>query len=106
MDQSYGSEALAFSTALGRRQFLRGIAASGAVVGAGGILAACSGPSPSGSIVSAGAPKRGGDLKVGLTGGSASDTIDPHKGVTYTDSSRLQSLYSPLVQLDANASLE
>jgi peptide/nickel transport system substrate-binding protein len=50
--------------------------------------------------------RRGGNLKVGLTGGGPTDTVDPHKGLTYLDSSRLQSLYSPLVQLDANAQLE
>jgi peptide/nickel transport system substrate-binding protein len=105
VDRSHESETLAFSTALGRRQFLRGIAATGALAGAGGILAACSGSSTS-STVAASTPRRGGDLKVGLTGGGPSDTIDPHKGLTYTDSSRLQSLYSPLVQLDADASLE
>jgi peptide/nickel transport system substrate-binding protein len=106
VDRSNGSEALTSSAALGRRQFLRGVAATGALAGAGGLLAACSGSSTSSGTVAAGAPKRGGDLKVGLTGGGPSDTIDPHKGLTYTDSSRLQSLYSPLVQLDANAELE
>jgi peptide/nickel transport system substrate-binding protein len=106
VDQSDGSEALTLGAALGRRQFLRGVAATGAFIGAGGLLAACSGSSTSGNTVAVGTPKRGGDLKVGLTGGGPSDTIDPHKGLTYTDSSRLQSLYSPLVQLDANAELE
>jgi peptide/nickel transport system substrate-binding protein len=95
------------ASALDRRQFLRGIAATGAVVGAGSLIAACSGSSTSSSQDSASsAPKRGGDLKVGLTGGGPSDTVDPQRGLTYLDSSRLQSLYSPLVQLDANANLE
>ncbi len=102
MDRSDGSEAPALRAAPGRRQFLMGVAAAGA----GGLLAACAGPGTSGSAVAAAAPRRGGNLKVGLTGGGPSDTTDPHKGLTYTDTSRLQSLYSPLVQLDANASLE
>jgi peptide/nickel transport system substrate-binding protein len=106
VDQSDGSAALTLGAALGRRQFLRGAAATGALVGAGGLLAACSGSSTSGSTAAAITPRRGGDLKVGLTGGGPSDTVDPHRGLTYTDSSRLQSLYSPLVQLDANAELE
>ncbi len=106
MDRSDGSEALAWRAALGRRQFLRGIAATGAIAGAGGLLTACSGSSTSSHPVASASPKRGGDLKVGLTGGGPTDTVDPHKGVTYLDSSRLQSLYSPLVQLDANAELE
>jgi len=106
VDRSDGSEALASGAALGRRQFLRGIAAAGAFAGGGGLLAACSGSSTSSHAVTSGRPKRGGDLKVGLTGGGPTDTVDPHKGITYLDSSRLQSLYSPLVQLDANANLE
>jgi peptide/nickel transport system substrate-binding protein len=92
--------------ALGRRQFLRGIAFTGAVAGTGGLIAACSSSPSSSSGHSAAQSKVGGNLKVGLTGGGPSDTVDPHKGLTYLDSSRLQSLYSPLVQLDANAQLE
>ncbi len=93
----------------GRRQFLRGIAAAGAAAGAGGLLAACGGSS-SGTTqhldqASRGL-KRGGNLKLGLTGGSSSDTLDPHKSLTYIDTSRLQSLYQPLVQLDAQAQVE
>jgi peptide/nickel transport system substrate-binding protein len=107
VDRSDGSDALTSAASLGRRQFLRGIAATGAIAGSGGLLTACSGSSTSSSHAAAsGGPKRGGDLKVGLTGGGPTDTIDPHKGITYQDSSRLQSLYSPLVQLDANANLE
>jgi len=110
VDRSDESEAPASYAALGRRQFLRGFAATGALAGASGLLAACSGSSASTNTSSTPAattkPKRGGDLKVGLTGGGPTDTVDPHKGITYLDSSRLQSLYSPLVQLDANAELE
>ena len=93
----------------GRRQFLRGIAAAGAAAGAGGLLAACGGSS-SGTAQhldqASHSLKRGGNLKLGLTGGSSSDTLDPHKSLTYIDTSRLQSLYQPLVQLDAQAQVE
>jgi peptide/nickel transport system substrate-binding protein len=106
VDRSDGSEAPTSGAGLGRRQFLQGIAAAGAFAGAGSFLAACSGSSSSSHAVVSSSPKRGGDLKVGLTGGGPTDTVDPHKGITYLDSSRLQSLYSPLVQLDANANLE
>ncbi len=94
------------AAALNRRQFLRGIAATGAVASSGGLIAACSSSSTSSQSSASSTPKRGGDLKVGLTGGGPSDTVDPHRGETYLDSSRLQSLYSPLVQLDANTNLE
>src|SRR5215475_7498018 len=88
---------------LGRRQFLRALA------GAGGLLAACSSGSPApaaSSPATAAARKQGGALKVGLTGGSGSDTLDPHKGLTYLDTARAQSLYQPLLQLNTRAQSE
>ena len=43
-------------------------------------------------------------MSVGMTGGSAeTDTLDPHGGLTYLDTSRAHSLYNPLYQLDHNA---
>lgn len=59
-----------------------------------------------GKAPGAGLPKRGGNLKLGLAGGSSSDSIDPHKGVTYLDAARLQALYNSLVQPDAQANIE
>jgi peptide/nickel transport system substrate-binding protein len=94
---------------LGRRQFLRGIAATGAVAGAGSLLAACGGSSSGSTKQLTQAShrlRRGGNLKLGLTGGSSSDTVDPHKSLTYLDTSRLQSIYQPLVQLNAQAKVE
>jgi peptide/nickel transport system substrate-binding protein len=95
--------------ALGRRQFLRGIAATGLAAGTGGLLAACS-SSPSSPAaapqVASPARRHGGNLKLGMTGGSTADTIDPHKSLTYIDAGRLQALYSPLVQLGAQAQIE
>src|SRR5258708_38955717 len=46
VDRSDESRWLLSAAALDRRQFLRGIAATGAFAGAGGLLAACSGASP------------------------------------------------------------
>src|SRR5260370_30084614 len=74
--------------ALGRRQVLRGLAAAGAMAGGGSLLSACSSTSSSGQAATSPtstAGHRGGALKVGLTGGSGSDTLDPHKGLTYLD---------------------
>jgi peptide/nickel transport system substrate-binding protein len=102
VDRPDRSPAPTSSAALGRRQLLRGVA----LAGAGGLVAACSSPGSRSQPVASGSPKRGGALKAGLTGGGPTDTVDPHKGVTYLDTARLQSLYSPLVQLDANANLE
>src|SRR5690242_21226302 len=93
---------------LDRRQFLRGLAATGALAGTGSLLAACSSGSSSSAPVApgSGARRKGGSLKVGLTGGSGSDTLDPHKGLTYLDTARAQSLYQPLLQLNTRAQSE
>ena len=94
--------------ALERRQFLRGIVATGAIAGAGSLLSACSsaGSSQAAASPTSTAKRRGGALKVGLTGGSGSDTLDPHKGLTYLDTARAQSLYQPLLQLNTSAQTE
>ena len=93
----------------GRRDFLRGIALTGVAATAGGLLAGCSsGSSAKGpkATPSAGKPKRGGNLKVGLAGGSTSDTLDPHQGLTYLDTGRFEALYQPLVKLNKDAKVE
>ena len=95
--------------ALERRQVLRGIVATGAIAGAGGLLSACSSAASSSQAAASPtstAKRRGGALKVGLTGGSGSDTLDPHKGLTYLDTARAQSLYQPLLQLNTSAQTE
>jgi peptide/nickel transport system substrate-binding protein len=91
---------------LGRRQFVTGAAAVGAAgcLGAAAGLAAC-GSTPTPKKLAA--PKRyGGNLMVGLTGGSSSDTLDPHQGLSNLDTARAQALYEPLVALGANAGIE
>jgi peptide/nickel transport system substrate-binding protein len=47
-----------------------------------------------------------GHLVVGLAGGSARDTLDPHNGLTHLDTARAQALYQPLVQLNSHAQSE
>jgi peptide/nickel transport system substrate-binding protein len=107
VDPSDGSRGRLAGADLNRRQVLRGIAATGALAGAGGLLAACgSAEAKAVDPVTSAGPRRGGNLRVGLTGGSGSDTVDPHKDLTYTDTARLQSLYDPLVQLNARAEVE
>src|ERR1700757_1914647 len=91
---------------LDRRQFLRRLAGTTAVAGvaaAAGCTTATVGTPDRPVVVKR---RRGGNLKVGLTGGSGTDTVDPHRGLTYLDSARLQSLYNSLVQLNAQAEIE
>jgi peptide/nickel transport system substrate-binding protein len=92
---------------LGRREFLRGIAVTGAAATSGSLLAACT-SSPKGTTTNANAakPRRGGNLMVGLAGGSSSDTLDPHQGLTYLDTGRFEALYQPLVKLNKDAEVE
>src|SRR5215470_2244469 len=75
-------------------------------VGATGLLTACSaGPGP--RLAPASQRRRyGGTLRVGLTGGSANDTLDPHQGLNYLGTARAQALYEPLVQLSPDAQIE
>jgi peptide/nickel transport system substrate-binding protein len=88
----------------GRRQVLAGLATA-AAAGAGGLVAGCGT-----AAARPGAPEArkryGGNLAAGLTGGSASDTLDPHQGLTYLDTARASALYEPLVKLSADARLE
>jgi peptide/nickel transport system substrate-binding protein len=86
----------------GRRQFLAGLAAASA----GGVLAACGGAAAARPASPQPRKRYGGNLKAGLTGGSSSDTLDPHQGLTYLDTARASALYEPLVKLSADARLE
>jgi peptide/nickel transport system substrate-binding protein len=107
VDRSDQRSAPALREMLGRREFLRGIAATGAVVSSGGLLAACTSDSRSTTAgASASQPRRGGNIKVGLAGGSTSDTLDPHQGLTYLDTGRFEALYQPLVKLNQDAKVE
>ena len=87
---------------LGRRTFLRSAVLGGAVLAAGGLLEACSSSTvhvdvTRGQCVAA---KKGGNLRVGLTGGGSSDTLNPFfGGISAIGTARAQQLYQPLVQL-------
>jgi peptide/nickel transport system substrate-binding protein len=91
------------STLPGRRQFLAGLVGTATAASASSLLAAC-GTATAAHPTGAGPRKRsGGNLQAGLTGGSSSDTLDPHKPVTNIDISRVQTLYEPLVTLNLQA---
>ncbi|ANY09241.1 ABC transporter substrate-binding protein [Pseudonocardia sp. HH130630-07] len=81
------------AAAFSRRRLLGGAAGLAAVTA----LAGCGGPAASRD---AGPPRRGGVLRVGVTGGGASDTVDPHSPATNPDIARTLSLYEPLLHWD------
>ena len=98
-----------------RRTFLRNLAAGSAALAAGGLLEACgsSGSGSGSSSTTSGAPsttsatQKGGDLKVGLTGGSSTDTLNPfYGGISAIGTARAQQLYQPLVQLGQDAQVQ
>jgi peptide/nickel transport system substrate-binding protein len=88
---------------LSRRDLLVG---AGTLVLAGG-LAACGGGSSSGSSASSGGgtPKRGGNFRLGVTGGGASDLIDGQTIVTKPDQARLAASWETLLTYDESYNL-
>lgn len=90
-----------------RRQVIRGIAAGAVVLGGAGVLAACDdGSSPSTGGTKGKAIKAGGVLRVGVSGGSAKDSIDVHKFSGDVDIARLTQLYEPLFMHGPDYGLE
>ena len=89
---------------LNRRKFLQVTSLGLAVVTTGGLLAACSsdGGSAPNSSGPSGAPKKGGTLRIGSTGGGTTDTIDPQAWATLPDQLRVQQLYDPLIWMGAD----
>ena len=95
-----------FEALVDRRRFVGLLGAGAASVGAGGLLAACGSSSSSSSSAPTGKPKRGGSLRVGLTGGASSDTLDPLAQVTIPDLARSPQLFNSLVQFQSNGQLK
>ncbi|MFE3059530.1 ABC transporter substrate-binding protein [Nocardia sp. NPDC059239] len=82
-----------------RRGMLQGALAGGSLLAVGGLLAACGSGGGSGSGTS-GTPTNGGTLRVGLSGGGETDTLDAHLGITQADNIRLANLYDQVTQVD------
>jgi peptide/nickel transport system substrate-binding protein len=88
----------------------------GLLMGAGGVimasaLAACgsgSAPAPSGGDTSgaAGTPKKGGDFRLGVTGGGAKDIMDGQNITTKPDQARLVTAFETLLEFDDNYQLQ
>lgn len=84
-----------FSASVSRRQFVVG-AAGAAMFG----LSACGGPGQSTDQATAGTPKRGGNFRVGVTGGGAKDIMDGQNITTKPDQARLMTAFETLLRFD------
>ena len=78
---------------LSRRELIsRGLAAGGVLLG-GPLLAACGESASPSTSAAAGGPTKGGMLRLGISGGGASDTLDPIKATTSIDYQRAAALF-------------
>ena len=87
-----------FGSAITRRQFVvgaAGLAVAGSLVGCGGGT-----PAPSAAGSSSGTPKRGGNFRVGVTGGGAKDIFDGQNITTKPDQARLVSAFETLLEFN------
>lgn len=80
---------------IGRRQMLRAAAAGSIGLTATALVGPLAEAAP--------APKRGGNLRLGMTGGSSSDTIAADNTVTQLDNPRIMMLFEPLVSVNRDA---
>jgi peptide/nickel transport system substrate-binding protein len=90
-----------------RRDFLRHAAGGSAVIGVGGLLAACGSSGPSSapkasSSGSSGKPKKGGTLTLASSGGSSADTLDGNNCLETLDFARAPQLYDTLMEVSAD----
>src|SRR5581483_2598219 len=87
-----------------RRAFVRTAASVAPALGIGSLLAACGGSTSTSGQSSGGTPKRGGTLRVGLSGGAGSDTLNPFVPFTFPDYARAPNLFDYLVDFDLDSS--
>jgi peptide/nickel transport system substrate-binding protein len=88
-----------YTNQISRRQFVIGAAG----LAAAGSLAACGGsdsPSSSGATTETGKPQRGGNFRLGVTGGGAKDIFDGQNIITKPDQARLVSAFETLLTFD------
>ncbi|MGN6172868.1 MAG: ABC transporter substrate-binding protein, partial [Streptosporangiaceae bacterium] len=93
------------STDMDRRSVLKGLAATGALAVPGLGLAACGGSSAPKPHSTAAQIKKGGTLRVALTGGSSADSLDAQSAVTTADFARIFQLNEPLIGFGPDAHL-
>jgi peptide/nickel transport system substrate-binding protein len=104
------------SEPIDRRSFLQRAAFAGSLFAVGGLAACTSGDDTSGPTGAAtgtsgatgptSAPSRGGRLRIGMTSGGSSETLDPALFIALPDVARGLNLYERLVRLNADLQLE
>jgi len=98
------------TAAISRRNLLQAGAVGGLLLGSDGLLAACGSGTPAPATSHTGTPgakpKYGGTLRVALTGGGATDTVDAQLLTNFLDQARLLQLYNAPVELDNNSRLK
>lgn len=90
---------------LGTGPSRRAILGSGVALGLGLLLTACGSSDAALQEAPSGDPVSGGSLRVGLAGGGAADSLDPHAPVSTTDIARVVNLYESLLYRDENFEL-
>ncbi|HEV8650810.1 MAG TPA: ABC transporter substrate-binding protein [Actinomycetes bacterium] len=90
-----------------RRSLLKTAALGAVAVGGAPLLSACGGSSgiETSATAPAGSPKRGGNLRVGIVGGGAKDTVDAHLPVSHPDEARVFALYDSLLTRNPDYSI-
>jgi len=101
-DRSLHVERSADGLNVSRRQLLMGAAG---VVMLGGLAACGGGSSPSTTPSPTGSPKRGGNFRLGVTGGGSKDIFDGQNIITKPDQARLVSAFETLLTFDDNYQL-
>ena len=97
---------IANSKRVTRRRVLQGAAAAGALAALGPIASACGSSTDTGASASpsaTAAAKKGGSLRVGIVGGSAKDTADPHSASYEPDIAIQYQVYDGLTAFDTSA---
>ncbi len=97
-----------------RRALIVRAAAGGGFLLFGGTLGACAGSDSGSSTATTGtaagggslAPKTGGNLRIGLAGGGAAESIDAQKAFSNIDQARLRNLYARLVSRAPDFSMQ
>src|SRR5690349_3988641 len=102
MDDKSTLESMYLRGVLTRRQMLMGIGMLAAGLSMASVLAAC-GTSNTGT--SGGTPKRGGNFRLGVTGGGAKDMMDGQNIITKPDQARLVTSFETLLSYDENYKL-